>query len=143
MSCSPFPFIKNASTVLCCTFCPLFWNQETIFLCFHKKTDFICLQGLVCVVRILSSPPFLENWSLHCQQTWRTRRLIWPESFEIVQNKKGKTSTWEHFGFIKENNGSVDKTRVACTCNLCPSRIVLKYVEIQQIWPTMMWQTCW
>ena len=47
------------------------------------------------------------------------------ESFEIVPNKKAKSSVWNHFGFLKENDGSVNKTRVACT--LCPVKTILKY----------------
>ena len=40
------------------------------------------------------------------------------ESFEIVPNKKAKSRVWKHFGILKENDGPVDKTRVAC--KLCP-----------------------
>ena len=47
------------------------------------------------------------------------------ESFEIVPNKKAKSSIWNHFGFLKENDGSVNKTRVAC--KLCPVKTILKY----------------
>ena len=47
------------------------------------------------------------------------------ESFEIVPNKKAKSSVWNHFGFLKENDGPVDKTRVAC--KLCPVKTILKY----------------
>lgn len=46
------------------------------------------------------------------------------EPFEIVPNKQGKASIWEHFGFIKENDGFVGKTRIAC--KFCPRRMVLK-----------------
>ncbi|XP_068756392.1 E3 SUMO-protein ligase ZBED1-like [Montipora capricornis] len=31
------------------------------------------------------------------------------QSFEIVPNKKVKSSVWNHFGFLKENDGPVDK----------------------------------
>ena len=47
------------------------------------------------------------------------------ESFEIVPNKRAKSSVWNHFGFLKENDGPVDKTRVAC--KLCPVKTILKY----------------
>ena len=47
------------------------------------------------------------------------------ESFEIVPNKKAKSSVWNHFGFLKENDGPVDKTRVAC--KLCSVKTILKY----------------
>ena len=47
------------------------------------------------------------------------------ESFEIVPNEKAKSSVWNHFGFLKENNGPVDKTRVSC--KLCPVKTILKY----------------
>ncbi|KAK2557046.1 E3 SUMO-protein ligase ZBED1 [Acropora cervicornis] len=47
------------------------------------------------------------------------------ESFEIVPNKKAKSSVWNHFGFLKENDGPVNKTRVAC--KLCPVKTILKY----------------
>ena len=47
------------------------------------------------------------------------------ESFEIVPNKKAKSSLWNHFGFLKENDDPVDKARVAC--KLCPVKTILKY----------------
>ena len=47
------------------------------------------------------------------------------ESFEIVPNKKAKSSVWNLFGFLKENDGPVNKTRVAC--KLCPVKTILKY----------------
>lgn len=47
------------------------------------------------------------------------------EYFEIVPNKKVNSSIWNHFGFLKENDGPVDKTRVAC--KLCPIKMILKY----------------
>ena len=47
------------------------------------------------------------------------------ESFEIVPNKKAKSSVWNHFDFSKENDSPVDKTRVAC--KLCPVETILKY----------------
>ena len=46
-----------------------------------------------------------------------------PECFEIVSNRKGKANIWEHFGFIKEPDKPLDKTRVGC--KLC--RMILKY----------------
>ena len=47
------------------------------------------------------------------------------ESFEIVPNKKAKSSVWNHFSFLKETDSRVDKTRVAC--KLCPVKTILKY----------------
>ena len=47
------------------------------------------------------------------------------ESFEIAPNKKAKSSVWNHFGFLKENDSTVDKTRVAG--ELCPVKMILKY----------------
>ena len=47
------------------------------------------------------------------------------ESFEIFPNKKAKSSVWNHSGCLKENDGPVDKTRVAC--KLCPVKTILKY----------------
>ena len=47
------------------------------------------------------------------------------ESFEIIPNKKAKSSVCNHFGFLKENDGPVNKTRVAC--KLCPVKRILKY----------------
>ena len=41
----------------------------------------------------------------------------------MYQTKKGKLSIWQHFGFVKKNDGFVDKTRVAC--KLCPSGMIL------------------
>ena len=49
------------------------------------------------------------------------------ESFEIVPNKKAKSSVWNHFGFLKENDGPVDKTIVAC--KLCPVKTILRVKE--------------
>ena len=46
------------------------------------------------------------------------------ESWEIVPNKKTESSVWNHFGFLKENDGPVE-TRVAC--KLCPVKPTLKY----------------
>ena len=48
-----------------------------------------------------------------------------PECVEIVSktSRKGKANIWEHFGFIKEPDKPLDKTRVRC--KLC--RMVLKY----------------
>ena len=31
------------------------------------------------------------------------------QSFEIVPNKKAKSSVWNHFGFLKENDGPVSQ----------------------------------
>ena len=45
------------------------------------------------------------------------------KDFEIVPNKKGKATIWKCFGFVKENDGPVDQTRV--TYKLCET--VLKY----------------
>ena len=47
------------------------------------------------------------------------------ESFEIVPNKKAKPSVWNHFRFLKENDGPVNKTRVAY--KLCPAKTILNY----------------
>ena len=44
-------------------------------------------------------------------------------NFEIVTNKKGKSSIWNYFGFVKEHDSEVDNKRVAC--RLCHS--ILKY----------------
>ena len=49
------------------------------------------------------------------------------ESFEIVPNKKRKASMWKYFRFVKENDGPVEQTRVACKLQLCLGRMVLKY----------------
>ena len=38
------------------------------------------------------------------------------ESFEIVPNKKAKSSVWNHFGFLKENDGPVDKQEWHASC---------------------------
>ena len=46
------------------------------------------------------------------------------ESFEIVPKKKAKSSVWNHFGCLKENDGPADKTRVAC--KLCPVKTILR-----------------
>ena len=51
--------------------------------------------------------------------------MAYEESFEIVPNMKAKSSVWNHFRFLKENDGPVDKTRVAC--KLCPAKMILKY----------------
>ena len=57
---------------------------------------------------------FFQKLNMACEQ-----------SFEIVPNKKAKSSVWNHFGFLKENDGPVDKTKVAC--KLCPTKTILKY----------------
>ena len=57
---------------------------------------------------------FFQKLNMACEQ-----------SFEIVPNKKAKSSVWNHFGFLKENDGPVDKTKVAC--KLCPMKTILKY----------------
>ena len=54
---------------------------------------------------IISSPP--PSWRIdrHFVNKHGGLEGSYGQSFEIVENKKGKASTREHFGFIKENNG--------------------------------------
>ena len=47
------------------------------------------------------------------------------DSFEITKNTKGKANVWAHFGFVKESDDDIDKTRVPC--KIC--RLVLKYSD--------------
>ena len=70
-------------------------NNITLF---HKTTDFICLQGLVCVQNggsnIISTPLPSTSWRIDRHFVNKHGGLEGSYgSFEIVQNKKGKAST--------------------------------------------------
>ena len=43
-------------------------------------------------------------------------------NFEIVENKKAKSTVWQHFGFVKEKD-EVSKNRIACR----HCKMILKY----------------
>ena len=45
-------------------------------------------------------------------------------NFEIVENKKAKSTVWQHFGFVKEKD-EVSKNRIACR----HCKLILKYSE--------------
>ena len=65
---------------------------------------------------IATSDP-VALWLFLKSLTWPVKNLL-----KLFQTRKG---VWNHFGFLKENDGPVDKTRVAC--KLCPVKTILKY----------------
>ena len=39
--------------------------------------------------------------------------MAFEESFEIVPNKKAKSSVWNHFGFLKENDNENEQKSIS------------------------------
>ena len=100
------PFLLIEKCLSCSPLSVLFIILKYCFV--FMKTNFIRLHGSCLRAKWWFEYylyPLLENWSSHCQQTWRLRRLIRSESFEIVPNKKGKGTHLEALPVYKSNDG--------------------------------------